>query len=167
MAERLIVVDKDRLDYDGLFDVKEVHRVFQDWASDKGYWLVEKIHSETTRPEGKIIDLVLEPFRKVSDYVKYIIKIRVQFSNVRDVVVERDNKKVKVQEGKVSVVMTGIVETDYEHRWETKPVWYTIRVFMDKYVLSPFISRSESEVKDDVTSLKNNLKGFLNLSKFW
>ncbi len=167
MAERLIVVDKDRLEYDGLFDIKEVHKILQDWASDRGYWLVEKIHSETTRPEGKIIDLVLEPFRKVSDYVKYLVKIRVQFSNVKDVVVERDNKKVKVQEGKVSVVMTGILETDYEHRWETKPVWYTIRVFMEKYVLSPFISRHESEIKDDVASLKNNLKGFLNLSKFW
>lgn len=167
MAERLIVVDKDRLEYDGLFDVKDVHKVLQDWASDKGYWLVEKIHSETTRPEGKTIDLVLEPFKKVSDYIKLIVKIRVQFSNVKDVVVERDDKKVKVQEGKVSMLMTGIIETDYEHKWETKPVWYTLRVLLDKYVLSPFMSAYEREVKNDCESLKNNVKGFLNLSKFW
>jgi len=167
MAERLIVVDKDRLEYDGLFDVKEVHKVLQDWATDKGYWLVEKIHSETTRPEGKTIDLVLEPFKKISDYVKLIVKIRVQFSNVKDVVVERDDKKVKVQEGKVSMLMTGIIETDYEHKWESKPIWYTLRVILDKYILSPFMSAHERQVRNDCESLKNNVKGFLNLSKFW
>lgn len=167
MAERLVVIDKARVDFDGLFEVKGVLDVLKEWASDKGYWIIEKVHSETSRPEGRMIDFVLEPFKKMSDYVKYVLKVRLQFSNVKDVVIDRDGHKVKVQEGKVSVLITGIVETDYEHKWEKKPLWYTLRVVLDKYLLTPFMSSHERDVKSDCESLKDNLKSFLNFSKFW
>jgi len=166
MAERLIVVDKERLDYDGLFDSKGVFDVFKQWCADKGYWPVEKRHGESTKPEGKVIDFDLEPFKKFTDYSKSIIKVRMQFSEVKDVVVERDKKKVKVQDGKIVIVFDGILETDYEHRWECKPLFYLLRSVFEKYVYTPFISGFERGIKEDVMALKNNLKAYLNLTKY-
>ncbi len=166
MAERLIVVDKERLDYEGLFEAKEVLRVMQGWATDKGYWLIEKRHGETTKREGKYIDMEFEPFKKYTDYAKSIIKISAQFNDVKDVTVERDGKKVKLQDGKIIIIIDGILETDYEHRWEAKPVFYLLRTVFEKYVYTPFISGFERGVKEDVMSLKNNLKAFLNLIRY-
>lgn len=166
MAERLIVVDKERLDYDGVFDAKEVLRVMQQWATDKGYWLIEKKHGEATKPEGKYIDMDFEPFKKFTDYAKSIIKIRAQFNDVKDVVIERDGRKHKMQEGKIVIVLDGILETDYEGRWESKPIFYFLRTVFEKYVYTPFISGFERGVKEDVLSLKHNLKAFLNLTRF-
>jgi len=166
MAERLIIVDKERLEYHGVFDAKEVIRVMDQWAKDKGYWLIEKRHGETTKPEGKLIDLDYEPFKKLTDYAKSIVKIRAQFQNVKDVVIERDGKKVKLQEGKIIIIFDGILETDYEHRWESKPVFYVLRTFFEKYVYTPFISGFEKGIKEDTMTLKNNLKAFLNLIRY-
>lgn len=166
MPERLIVVDKERVDYSGLFEMKEVYKVMQQWASDKGYWLIEKHHGETTKPEGKIIDMDFEPFKKFTDYAKSIVKIRAQFQNVKDVVVERDGHKMKLQDGKIVIIFDGILETDYEGRWESKPVFFVLRTLFEKYLYTPFISGFERGVKEDTIELKNNLKAFLNLSKY-
>jgi len=166
MAERLIVVDKERLDYQGVFDAKEVLKVIQQWATDKGYWLIEKKHGETTKPEGKVIDLEFEPFKKFTDYAKGVIKIKAQMQDLKDVVTERDGRKVKLQEGKIIIIFDGILETDYEHRWEGKPVFFVLRTIFEKYVYTPFVSGFERGVKEDLMSLKNNLKAFLNLTRF-
>jgi len=107
-----------------------------------------------------------EPFRKFTDYAKSIVKIRAQFQKVKDVVVERDNKKVKLQEGTVLISFDGILETDYEHRWESKPVFYVLRTVFEKYLYRPFISGFERGVREDTMALKNNLKAFLNLTKY-
>lgn|SRR5574342_50466 len=166
MAERNIVVDKERLDYQGVFDAKELFKVMQNWATDKGYWLIEKKHGETTKPEGKVVDMDFEPFKKYTDYAKSVIKIKAQFQDMKDVVVERDGKKVKLQEGKIVMIFDGILETDYEGRWEGKPLFFVLRNVFEKYVYTPFVSGFERGVKEDVMALKNNVKSYLNLSRF-
>ncbi len=166
MAERLILVDKERLEYEGLFDAKEFYRVMQAWAEDKGYWLIEGKHTESIKTEGKWVDMEFAPFKKFTDYAKSVIKIKVQYQRMKDVVVERDGKKHKMQEGKVVALLDGILETDYEHRWETKPVYYVLRTLFEKYVFTPFVSGFEQTVKNDTYALKDNMKAFLNMSKY-
>ena len=82
------------------------------------------------------------------------------------VVIIKDGKKVKMQEGKIIILLDGILETDHEHRWEGKPLFYVLRTIFDKYVYTPFVSGFERGVKDDTMTLKNNLKAFLNLSRY-
>jgi hypothetical protein len=166
MAERLIVVDREMLKFEGMFEAKAVVEVMQAWALDKGYWLIEKRHGEATKPEGKYIDMEFEPFKKLTDYAKSVIKIRAQFNEVKDIVVERDGKKTKLQEGKIIIAIDGILETDYEHRWESKPGFYVMRTLFEKYVYTPFISGFERGIREDTMSVKNNLKAFLNLTKY-
>lgn len=166
MAERLIIVDKERIDYEGLFEAKGLFEVAKQWATDKGYWMIEKKHGEATKPEGKYVDFDLEPFKKLTDYAKSIIKIRMQFSDVKDVVVDKDGKKTKIQEGKAVIIFDGILETDYEHRWEGKPIFYFLRTVFEKYVYTPFISGFERGVKEDTMALKNNMKAYLGLTKY-
>ncbi|OYT32725.1 hypothetical protein DRJ22_01390 [Candidatus Woesearchaeota archaeon] len=167
MAERHIVIEKERLNYEGLFNAKELFEIIKSWAADKGYWVVEKIHAESLKPEGKYIELVLDPvFKKLTDYAKSVIKIRIQMSEVKDVTVEIDKRKTKLQEGKIKIVFDGILETDYEHRWEMKPLFYVIRTLWEKYIYTPFISGFEKDIKRDLMKLKDDIKSYLNLAKF-
>ena len=166
MAERLVVVEKEKISYDGLFESKELINVIKQWAADKGYAYFETSHTETTKPEGKYADITLAPFKKFTDYAKSIIRVRVQLNDVKDAIIERDNKKSKVQDGKAAITFEGILETDYEHRWESKPSFFIIRLIFHKYVYSPFISQHEKQIKDDLSTLKNNLKSFLNLTQY-
>lgn len=166
MAEKLMILQGDKLNYEGLFDMKELMAVVRQWASDTGYWVIDANQNESIRPEGKYITLDWIIFKKFTDYAKSLFKLNIQFQGIKDVVVERDGKKVKLQEGKAIISFDIILETDYENRWEVKPVFYVVRMVFEKYVYSPFISAFERQIRADYSALKNNMKGFLNLSQF-
>ena len=165
MAEQLIVVDDEKVSYEGIFDMKEVFNVMKQWMSDTGYWMVEKNHTESSKPDGKFISLDLIIFKKFTDYAKSLFNVKVEFYNVKDTVIERDGKKIKMQEGKVIVSFNGILETDYENRWENKPVYYFLRTVFEKYIYLPYMSGFESSVRNDLSSLKGVIKAFLNVAR--
>ncbi len=165
MAERL-TLKTEHINYTGLFEVKEVIAIIRQWAADTGYWVIDSQQNESIRPEGKYITLDWLIFKKFTDYAKSVFKLNFQFQGIKDVVVERDGKKVKLQEGKIIMDFEIILETDYEGRWESKPVYYVLRTIFEKYVYSPFISRFESSAKSDFDGLKNAIKSYLNISQF-
>jgi hypothetical protein len=167
MVERKTVFDDRRIKYDGIFDAKGLFDVIRSWASDKGYWIVEKMHAESLKPEGKFIEFALNPvFKKFTDYARGVFKIQIQLSNVKDVIVEQDGKKVKLQDGSVSIKIDGILDTDYEGKWETKPFLYFLRTVFEKYVFTSALGKFESQIRDDAGVLESHLKSFLNLGKF-
>ena len=167
MAERRLIVDKERINYDGLFSAKEVLDIVMTWIKDKGYWPVDKKHTESVKADGRYIEVEMWPYKKVTDYAKNIIVIRIVCSDLKDVVVEIDGRKKKLNQGKLQVVFDAYLETDYEHKWETKPVFYFLRTVFEKYVFTPFLSGFERNLKGDVTHLKNNIKGYLNLVQYY
>ena len=166
MPEREVVVDKLRLTYEGIFSVSELYKLIDEWFRWKGYDKRENKNIEIVKPEGKFIEIELEPWKKVTDYAKNVIKIRIQMSDIRDVEVEKDNTKLKLNQGKVHFVFDGYLETDYEARWEGKPIFYFLRTIFDKYFYRPFTAGFERGVKEDLMHLHSQIKAFLNLYKF-
>ncbi|RLE47089.1 hypothetical protein DRJ25_03250 [Candidatus Woesearchaeota archaeon] len=166
MVERQIIVDGARISYKGVFDPKGVMKVINDWASDKGYFMVEESHIESLTDEGKFAEIKMEPFKKLTDYAKSVIRIRITIDKAKDVVIEKDGKKVKLYDGEIKFLFDGLLDTDYEERWEGKPIFYFLRILFEKYVYAPFISRHAKIVAGDLEFLKTNLKSYLNLYKF-
>ena len=166
MPEREIIVDKLRLTYEGIFSVAELYNMIDEWFRWKGYDKRENKNIEIVKPEGKFIEIELEPWKKVTDYAKNVIKIRIQMTGIKDVEVEKDNAKLKLNQGKVQFVFDGILETDYEARWEGKPIFYFIRTVFDKYFYKPFTAGFQRGVKEDLMHLHGQIKAFLNLYRF-
>ena len=166
MPEREVVVDKLRLTYEGLFSVGELYKMIDEWFRWKGYDKRENKNIEVVKPEGKFIEIELEPWKKVTDYAKNVIKIRIQMNDIKEVEVEKDNTKLKLNQGNVHFVFDGYLETDYEARWEGKPIFYFIRTVFDKYFYKPFTAGFERGVKEDVMHLHGQIKAFLNLYRF-
>lgn len=167
MAERHIIESGKVLKYEGVFSAKGIYDVIHSWASDKGYWPVEQMHAESLKPEGKFIEMIFYPcFKKLTDYAKAVLKIHIQMSEVQDVVLEQEGRKVKLKDGKVKITIQGFIETDYEARWEVKPLLYVIRTIFEKYVLTPFMHNFERTLREDMGVLEAQLKSYLNLSKF-
>ena len=166
MPEREIVVDKDKITYEGLFHAKEVVQLIKDFARDKGLEYGEPKHTESVLPEGRFIELEIKLDRNITDYAKKVYMLKIQMHNVTEKVVERAKKKQKVHHGKVLVTMDGILETDYEKRWEVKPVFYLVRVLFERYVYSPYMNQFREEIRKDLKHLKDNIGAYLNLYKF-
>ena len=166
MAEREKIVDELRLNYEGLFDVNELYLTMDKWFREKQYDKRELKNIENVKPDGKFIELWIMPWKKITDYAKIEIKIRIQMFNIKEVEVEKDKHKVKLNQGKIQMVFDGFLTTDYENKWEGKPTYVFLRTIFDKFIYKGYTARFQSQVAEDVNHLNTTIKSFLNLYRF-
>jgi len=166
MAEREKIIDELRLSYEGLFDVNELYLAIDKWFRDKGYDKRELKNIEYVKPEGKFIELRIMPWKKITDYAKIEIKIRMQMSDIKEVEVEKDNHKIKLNQGKIQMIFDGFLTTDYENKWEGKPTYVFLRTLFDKFIYKGYTAKFQSQVAEDVNHIHTTIKSFLNLYRF-
>ncbi len=166
MPERKIVVENLKLEYEGLFSVAELYKLIDRWFKDQGYDKKEIKNVEQVGHEGKYIELELQPWKNISDYVQYLIKLRLYAKNVKEVDVEKDGAKVKLNQGKVVIIIDGYFVTDHEGRWESRPTLFFWRTILDKYFYRGPLARSEGGVVEEIANLHTTLKAFLNLYRY-
>jgi hypothetical protein len=165
MVSRELVVEEERVSYEGLFNVNELYKVIDFWLKDKGYGNLEKGHTESIKPEGRMVEISLEPAKNLTDYARSQIRIGIEMTEVTNVVVTVDEKKRKVNKGKVDIKLRGLLFTDYEDRWEGKPGFLLLHGLWNKYVYKTFTGGFQGKIRKDVDSLKQRIKSFLNLYK--
>jgi len=166
MSEKYTVVDKLRITYEGLFNVTELYKLIDGWLRTKSYDKAELKNVEKVRPEGKFIEIELFPWKKLTDYAISQIRIRIIMTDVKEVEVEREGAKVKMNQGNVHIVFDGYLETDYENRWESKPIFYFLRGIVDKYIYRSYLEGYKDVVRQDVNHLVTQIKSFLNLYRY-
>ena len=124
MGERRIVIDNLMLQYEGLFELRELYMMVDKWLRQKGYDKFEKRNHEHVLKEGKYIEIELEPWKKITDYAKIVINLYFHCYNVKEVIVKKDGQDVKMNQGKIKIKFVGFLVTDYEDKWEGKPIFY-------------------------------------------
>ncbi|MBS3142014.1 hypothetical protein J4464_01365 [Candidatus Woesearchaeota archaeon] len=163
MSEREILVDKRRMTYEGLFSVADLYSLIDEYFEEKGYDKHEKKNIERVTPNGKDIEIEVEPWKKITDYAQSIIRVRILMTGIKEVEVEKDGVKIKLNQGKVQLIFDAIFETDYEHRWEAKPVFHFVRTIVDRYLYKTYTNQYKGEVMNDFNMLVYQIKAFLNL----
>jgi len=166
MAERRLVVDHMTLAYDGLFDLHELYTLINQWLKDKGFDLREQRNQEHIKPSGKYIEVEELPWKKITDYARHVIRLNIRIVNMKDVVVEEDNKRMKLNQGRISIVMDGYLDTDYEDRWESKPFYFFIRTIFDKFIYRTYSTQYEELLVENCLQLHAAIKSFLNLYQY-
>ena len=166
MVERKIVVESMVVEYSGLFNASELHRLINNWLTEKAYMAHDMRSAEHVSEAGKHIEYVAEPYKRITDYAKYVINITAIMDNVKEVVVEKSGSKVKLNQGKVMVELSGFLELDYEHRWEKKPLFYFLRAIFDQFIFKVNTERFEQGIAEEVNHLHTTVKSFLNLYKY-
>lgn len=166
MAERRIIIDNLMLQYEGLFELRELYLLIDKWLRQKGYDKFEKRNHEHVLKDGKYIEMELEPWKKISDYAKIVINIYMHCYDIKEVIVKKDKVDVRINQGKVKIRFIGYLVTDYESKWEGKPFFYLLRAIVDKWIYRVSSDKLESAVAEDVKHLHQNIKAFLNLYRY-
>src|SRR3989338_7337483 len=96
MSELRIIVDHLKLDYSGLMDVNGLFKLISSFFREREYQKKEDKNHEHNRPDGKYIDYEISPWKKVSDYHRYVIKVRMMFQHLNKVEIIKDKKKVQI-----------------------------------------------------------------------
>jgi hypothetical protein len=166
MAEKMPVVEHALVNYSGLFDVKELYSAINEWFKDKGYDRREIKNEEHITPAGKFIDIELMPYKKLSDYAKSVIRMQITMRDVKEVEVERDKHKVKINQGAIEFIFDSYLETDYEGRWEQTPFYFFMRTVYDKFFYKNYTERFEETVASETAEAEAMIKSFLNMYRF-
>ena len=151
--------------YEGLFNYRELFRVMDVWFREKFFDKFEKRTEQYELPDGIALDFEFTPWKKVTDYFKIIIKVELTGKGIKEVDVEINGKKTKVQEGKINVKLTGYVVVDYDGKW-SKPLLYFLRDIYDKYVYWHITKKYIHMAVDDVNSLYDHMRTYLNMAQY-
>ncbi len=166
MTETKIIIDGLSINYEGLFSAKECYRLVDTFFEEKNYDKKEVLNTEKVEPSGKYVELEIEPYKKVSDYAKIVVRVRTKMFNVKEVEVEKDGHKLRLNQGKVAILIDGILQTDYENRWTNRPMWIFLRTIYDKFIYKTYIDQFDNMVLRDVNQLHTQLKAFFNLYRY-
>jgi len=167
MAERFTVVDQEKIHYKGLFDITQLTRMIELWCKTKAYDKRIIRDEEHVYKDHKYIHLWWEPYKKITDYIKFEIRIWVYITDVSQVEKEIDGIKTKLNKGDFDIVLDGFLITDYEHRWEQKPIYFFFRTIFDKFIYKMQMAKYEALIKQHVMELKAEISSFLNLYRFY
>jgi hypothetical protein len=106
------------------------------------------------------------PTKWHTDYVRKVLKVDILAKNVKEVETEVDKVKVRLNQGKIKILYSCYLETDWEGRWEQKPIYHFIRVLYDKFIYKKHTHDFESEIISDLNELRDKMGAFLNLYRF-
>jgi hypothetical protein len=166
MVERVVLVDKQKLTYEGIFTVRDLYSIIDIFIQSKGYQKKEKISNEVVTKAGRKINHKYEISKQLSDFSKSIIQVNMLLEDVKDIEIKKEGVKTHANQGKVTFLLDAYLENDFEHRWENKPGFFFIRVLFDKYIFKPFTTDYQGFVMKDYKEFRNEVMGYLNLNKY-
>ena len=166
MSEKRLVIDELELHYNGLFDINGLLKTIDAITIDKGYTKQEKRRTETVTPTGKEFYMELRPVKRKTAYYVLMIKLRISIGNMKEVEVIKDKTKVILNEGEIKILFDAWTTTDFEFRWEQKPIYYFLRNMFERVVYKIHTDRYLDELVDDCHFFHKNIKAYLNVHRF-
>jgi len=162
VKESKITIPEFLVKHRGFFDQQALFQAIQGWfaAEEMDFSLGDyKIKSTDT---GTEILYTAKADRKMTDYIKFYIEIRMRIFNMRDVEIVQDGNKKKLQEGQIVVEINSTLETDWQGRFEkgtwTQKMGTLIKEKILKYKISDYyedmlIDKDQSLIRTIKTAL--------------
>ena len=64
------------------------------------------------------------------------------------------------------MIFDAYLESDYEHKWESKPTFFFLRTLFDKYVFKGYFAKAEKWIINDLYDLHSRIQRFLNVYRY-
>lgn len=166
MGEIEIVSKGLGVKFEGVFSLKGVCKVLDDYFGRLGYDKDEPKSIEAMKASGKYVTMVIEFKRRLNDYVKAIHKVTIKGENITQLDVKKGDTRHRMNKGKVEIEVDTFLESDYETRWEGKPLYYFLRLIWQRYVWAPMQTDFKGQTGQISQHAIAEVKAYLNLGKF-
>jgi len=155
----------ENIDYRGLINVEDLYKLIDKWFNEHRYEKREIWNFEEVYEDGKQITLKLQPWRRISDYVRIEIRFTVTMKKLSEVILEKKDLKIKTMKGQAHFMFDTFIITDYEGHWETKPMHFFFKVLADKFLYKSYVDNFEDVLIKDKEDLKHEIRHFLNMQR--
>ena len=163
MAEKNTVF-KEVLKHKGTWNFTDLYNLSFSFLKDEGYTVKENNYTEKISGFGKEIVIEWDAGKKVTDYFKNHIKVKWHVLGLKDTEAEQDGKKISTNKGEVKITIEGMLERDYEDRWENKMFYKFMRSVYDKYIIRTTTDEYEDRLTGVAVKFVAELKAFLQLA---
>ena len=145
-----------------MFDFPSFYSFAFSWFKDEDLGVIEKRYVEKVNGNKREITIEWEAAKELSDYFKqqFGVKFKIEFT---DVEVEVNGKKEKMNQGKISVEIKGVMIRDHKNKWEKSAFSRFMRDFYNKFVIPGRVDQIKNKIKKDVQDFKEEIKAFLAL----
>ena len=153
-----------KIKHNGVFSFKDFYKFCYDWLKEEeNFALVEKKYSEKISGNEKEIDVEWEASKKMTDYFRFDIKVKIAVKGLTNVELNVGNAKVKTNKGSVEISLKGILARDYEGKFETNAFNKFIRSIYEKWVINNRINEFEGKVASTCDEFLGQSKAYLDL----
>ncbi len=164
MSDVHTIVDHLRLEYEGPMNVEEFFSTVERHLKERAYQKSEPHTFEAHNKDGISIDWYINPWKKISSEQRFIIKVDAQFRKLKKMKVpQKIGPPLEIFTGKVMIWFDGVLEHDYEHRWEERPMFQFIRWVFDRFFYLAYTERFEQRLTSDVHKLYRLVEKYFNI----
>ena len=167
MGNVKIVVDHEKIDYKGPLNCSDLFKHITNFVMERGFDIRTDKDFEHHTESGTQLEWQISPWKIItgSEYARHMIKVRVLGQDLTKIDIMKDNKKTKVDNGGIIIVIDGFLETDIDARWDQKPLFVLLRTIYDNFIYKIYTERFEHRLVHDINQLSNSIKQFLNVYK--
>ena len=166
MANKITLLDSEKITFNGVFDLKELYEHLYEWLNWRKYDVSERKYKEKIKPTGKDMEIKWEANKDIDEYSSFRIEMEAMLFGINDVEVQKDTAKVKMQKGEINVKVSAHLITDRKEMWQSRPQFSFLQAFYEKYLYRGAVERMKSEVWKIGWDFYNEVKAFLNLYTF-
>ena len=157
MIRRITVAPSIRIRHIGILDTSEFYRWVKRWLEFNGYWRdTNEKYIETILPGGaKKIEFTWDCRKNKSTDVIYVITMTFIFVGLRDVEIQKDDKKIKLQRADFDIRMSAALE-------RTGKQSYFMEIY-ERFIIKKRIEEYKVDLYDKFYGLVEEIKEFLNV----
>lgn len=165
MSEKKQILYDLRTAYSGPFVVEDFYAEVDKWTKVNNYEKEPKKKLEQVTKDGKRIQYVIEIFNHLDELNHGVIVLTALFDNMKEMVIKRDKKKIKVNTGDAMIHIDGFIDSHLHGSiYAVKPVFSFAREIIDKFVWN-FKGKYDAKVNADGRALFKTIQAFFNVQK--
>ena len=167
MSEKKQVLYDLRYSYNGPFIVEDFHGHVDNWIKEHGYDKEPKKALEYVTKDGKQIQWIIEVQSHLDELHHGIVVLQVLMNNVKEVVIKKKGKKIRVNNGEVLVHIDGFIDAHLHATfWVVKPIYAFMRTLIDRFLVHFYTDKFDGMVAEQCHKLYKDLRAFFNVQKF-
>lgn len=163
MAEKETIYSS-KIKYDGFYSFRSFYKFCYDWLIEEmGLDLKEKGYEEKIKGDEKDVVVEWEGERKLTDYFKIEVKIKIKAKKLRDVEIVKEGVKIGTNKGGAEVEMKGTLVRDYKGKFEMTAFKKVLRGIYEKWVIASRIEEYEDKIASKCNDFLEQSKDYLDL----
>jgi len=155
---------KSKMKHGGVFSFKDFYIFCYNWLKDEtGLIITEKKYIEKIAGDKKIIEVKWECYRKLTDYFKFELEVKIKADPLFKATITQDGAQVETNKGTVEVEIKGVLVRDYQGKFEMSATQKFMRSIYEKWVVPSRIDQFEDKVTGDCDEFLGQAKAWLDL----